>query len=430
MATRTTSLQPVNHAAFDVPTSQTWYWLGLLGADGCVSDKGMIYLRLQERDRAHVEALRAFVGAGEQGRISGPSKSDRSYCLAFTSRPIAADLLRLGGITPRKSLTYDPGVQAASQAAFWLGMLDGDGTAGIYRFKQASQVRPQLRWLGTKAAITRCAAFWAKALPDRHIGKICPSRKLWQFGVQGETAQRAAVLLLDSCDYSLARKRETIERIAVFVNRPMRERGRTCVVTDCDEPNYGNGFCVGHYLASRPACEIDGCDRPQASRPWCSMHVMRARANGGDPGPPGLLRPPREGCLVEGCDRSHSARGWCWMHYKRVLDHGDPGPSKAYEELPKALCAVEGCERLSASLGWCRLHYTRAHKSRGDPGPVDPLVRVVPATCTIDGCDRAHLARGMCARHYNRDRDRRRREVADGAEPEPDRRRARRSDHD
>lgn len=82
---------------------------------------------------------------------------------------MAADLRRLGGITPRKSLTYDPGSQAAAEAAFWLGMLDGDGTAGIYTFKQGNAVRPHLRWLGT-------AAPWSDALRSglRH----CPSGTL------------------------------------------------------------------------------------------------------------------------------------------------------------------------------------------------------------------------------------------------------------
>ncbi len=54
---------------FSRPDAQAWYWMGFLGADGCVSDQGMVYLRLQERDRAHVEALRTFVGGGDEGRI-------------------------------------------------------------------------------------------------------------------------------------------------------------------------------------------------------------------------------------------------------------------------------------------------------------------------------------------------------------------------
>jgi len=410
---------PIDHASFVVPTAQVWYWIGMLGADGCVSDEGAIFLRLQERDSAHVEALRAFVGGGHEGRISGPSKSDRSYCLAFTSRPIAADLLRLGGITPRKSLTYDPGTQAAAEAAFWLGMLDGDGTTGIYTFKRANAVRPQLRWLGTKAAIARCAEFWTDALPDRHIGKIVPARKLWQFGVQGETAQRAAVLLLDSCDFSLARKRETIERIAAFVNWPMSRRGRTCSVADCDAANYGNGLCSKHYQASRPPCTIEGCDSPQFANGWCSKHYKRARRNGGDPGPPGPLRPPRDGCVIEGCERPHVALGWCGMHYKRVVVHGDPG---AVDPLVCTGCTVDGCDQPHASRGWCQLHYMRARANGGDPGPVGPLVRVAPARCTLADCDREHLARGMCARHYYRDRDRRHRAIAAGAQPEADRR--------
>ncbi len=299
---------PINHGAFNRPDAQAWYWIGFLGADGRVSDQGMVYLRLQERDRAHVEALRTFVGGGDEGRISGPSKSDRSYCLALTSRPIAADLLRLGGIAPRKTLTYDPGAQAASKAAFWLGMLDGDGTAGIYTFKQGKAIRPHLKWLGTKAAMTRCPAFWSAALPDRHFSAIVPLRKLWVMRCKAKPRSAPLASCWSRVPFSLDRKRVTVERIACFVNRRMRERGRRCTIEGCDQPYYARDLCGYHYGRMKatwmPPCAIDGCERPQTARGWCPMHYRRVLAHDA-PGSP----EPAIASLEQAATRGTTPRG-------------------------------------------------------------------------------------------------------------------------
>ena len=59
---------PIDHEVFAEPNAQAWYWVGFLGADGCVSDTGMIYLRLAERDLDHIKAFRSFV-CGERHRL-------------------------------------------------------------------------------------------------------------------------------------------------------------------------------------------------------------------------------------------------------------------------------------------------------------------------------------------------------------------------
>lgn len=213
-------LPPIDHAAFSKADAQTWYWVGFLAADGCVSDQGDIYLRLAQRDREHLEHLRAFVGAGavgrNAGRISGPHKG--SFCLTFRSRPIAADLLRLGGITPRKTLTYDPGPRAAAEPAFWLGLLDGDGTAYWHNSTRWKTRRAELIWCGSSKAMAACAAFWRCALADEGIRppRQLPGGNLWEMRLTmaGQRAPTAARLLLEASGYSLPRKRRTLQAFA------------------------------------------------------------------------------------------------------------------------------------------------------------------------------------------------------------------------
>lgn len=162
---------PIDHGAFTHARPGRWYWVGFLAADGCVSDEANVQLRLAACDLSHIEALRAYVGAGAPGsaagRISGPHKG--SYRLTIRSRRIADDLAELGAIKPRKSLSYTPTARAAVQTDFWLGMLDGDGTAYWHADARWSSRRPELIWSGSRAAMTSCVAFWREQLPAHRV---------------------------------------------------------------------------------------------------------------------------------------------------------------------------------------------------------------------------------------------------------------------
>lgn len=216
----TPAVPRIDHRAFARPAAQAWYWMGFLAADGCVTDRAAIQLRLAGRDRGHLEALREFVGAGrmgsDSGRISGPHR-DGSSCLTFVSQLIAADLWRHARIAPRKTLVYTPGPRAATQPAFWLGMLDGDGTVYWHRDRRwSAPARPELIWTGTREAMTAAAAFWQEHLDGHRVGPPRPVTKgaLWELRLAAQASAVAAPVLLDACDYSLARKRTALHKVA------------------------------------------------------------------------------------------------------------------------------------------------------------------------------------------------------------------------
>jgi hypothetical protein len=207
----------IDHRAFANPTLQAWYWMGFLGADGCVSDSADVTLRLGARDLEHVKAFRRFVGGGER-RIYGPTRG--CYALTFRSRPIARDLQRCAGITPRKTLTYDCGPMAASRPAFWLGLLDGDGTAYWHTDRRhPGRPRPELRWHGARPVMERCATFWATELGLERVPTVREMKtdgaSLYAVALTGGRAASAAALMLTWRVGSLARKRPLLASIAL-----------------------------------------------------------------------------------------------------------------------------------------------------------------------------------------------------------------------
>jgi hypothetical protein len=117
----------LDRLAFRRPlTSAAEYWTGFLMADGCVTDQGALLLRLQLRDEDHVRKFRRFMHA--QAPIYYERKT-RAVGIAICSREVCGDLMDLG-VTPRKSLVGICDPDLTDSAAFWRGMIDGDGHIG------------------------------------------------------------------------------------------------------------------------------------------------------------------------------------------------------------------------------------------------------------------------------------------------------------
>jgi hypothetical protein len=94
----------------------------------------------------------------------------------------------------RKTASMKLSAEASHQPAVWLGILDGDGSAGIYRDGRA----PKLSIAGSEPLMAQCEVFWRKHL-----------------GINGYAkAKCAARLLLDSTPTSMQRKRAVLTQIA------------------------------------------------------------------------------------------------------------------------------------------------------------------------------------------------------------------------
>jgi hypothetical protein len=211
---------PLDEDAFDTPTPVGWWLIGLLAADGSIDPvEHRVSLCQSLKDRDVLEAFYRYVGCPERPltllRLSpearrrqlrrGPAAEAR----IFSQQIVRA--LATHGVVPRKSKSLTLGAAASSRAAVWLGLLDGDGSVGIYR----AGSNPRVLFAGSRPLMTQCARFWRDALGFSGPPSPYPHRGgIWVFALNGRKAVKAAQVLLASTPVSMARKRELLAEIA------------------------------------------------------------------------------------------------------------------------------------------------------------------------------------------------------------------------
>ena len=107
-------------------SSKAYYWLGFLLADGSISKKGQVKLRLAKTDKDHVQRFAKFIHyTGALGTIEIPS-------VAFQNTQLTAQFHKLG-IVPNKTvnaITVLPNIESKLRLALIAGFIDGDGNIG------------------------------------------------------------------------------------------------------------------------------------------------------------------------------------------------------------------------------------------------------------------------------------------------------------
>jgi hypothetical protein len=131
------------------------YVLGYWFADGNMyrqASAGSYVVSIGSKDLAHLEWLRALIGAGKLTRITGSDV----FKLVICRKEAFEDLRRLGG-TERKSLTLRwPEVPREHLAHFARGYVDGDGCLSWNKTSAGAQ--PVLDVVGTYEFVTGLAA--------------------------------------------------------------------------------------------------------------------------------------------------------------------------------------------------------------------------------------------------------------------------------
>jgi hypothetical protein len=208
---------PINHRAFSSPLNpEAWYWLGFLATDGCVIGC-QVQLNLRSSSVPTLERFRDFLGCPDkplQAGGAGGAKGLRVY-----SARLARDLAE-HGVVPRKTASLRVSATAAAEPAFWLGALDGDGSAGFHR------EAPTIQYVGTRQFMEQCADFISDVL-DRRPAVHPWDRKspiLWGLAVNGDSARQVAEVLLRSHPESLEAKRLQLERMCTYESCRTRAR--------------------------------------------------------------------------------------------------------------------------------------------------------------------------------------------------------------
>lgn len=113
---------------FNNPTAA--YFVGLLMADGSISKRGCVSFGVKESDGAVVHALNEFLGGKYAVSLRRPSAgkygSSSTVRISFQCTKVAEDLKKWG-VSQRKTETAEVLGGVNRLAAFWRGMVDGDG---------------------------------------------------------------------------------------------------------------------------------------------------------------------------------------------------------------------------------------------------------------------------------------------------------------
>lgn len=192
------------------------YWIGYLRADGCIYRKpgGKIVVFCQKH-REPVDAYAQFIGAVRPvSRYTQTTSHGTADMHRIASAKYAARLDEIGTKTDLDSRLYE-------SRHFWRGLLDGDGTLGM--FINGGKPYPAISWCGFQRDMEALAPWIAKLLGTK-APKVSttPCDVLFRVGLGGRKAKYLAQHLYVGQYACLGYKREAAAAMAKW--EPMTKR--------------------------------------------------------------------------------------------------------------------------------------------------------------------------------------------------------------
>lgn len=192
----------INHNAFDILTEETFYWLGFLMADGCVTDK-TITIGLANKDRDQLEKFKKFVG-GDQTIYTNLKNNSSSF--AFRSNKIIK-ILNNHGIIRQKSLIATPSEICTNNKHFWRGVIDGDGSLIL------SKNYPIIYLCGSENIIKNFANYSLNIIKHKSFPRKKKNQKIWEINISGKFAKSIIFELYNNSSVFLNRKASLAKNI-------------------------------------------------------------------------------------------------------------------------------------------------------------------------------------------------------------------------
>lgn len=165
-----------------IDTAEKAYILGLLAADGNVSDRGRISLGLQVKDG---DLLRFVRDRLAPRHVITTTEARGFASFGFTSHEAVADLAKWG-VVPRKSRTVQwPTALGTFQRLYLLGYFDGDGSAFVIRDRY-----PGWSVCSGSRALLEGLKDYVLTATGVELGKIMhrPNADLYEVGTSGSGA--------------------------------------------------------------------------------------------------------------------------------------------------------------------------------------------------------------------------------------------------
>lgn len=188
-------------------------------ADGSVSGN-QIGLCLSTLDREHLVRFRSFLGSSHpiadlsSQNLVHPRTSITYTCkptsrITFFCKPLATALRRLGLNADKSHGAEVVGLEFDRD--FWRGVIDGDGSVGIYPDRKGNPY-PCLQLLGSKPLMLQYRSFLQTLLPD-YQPKMIEADSIWHLGTSGTRAASVIRHLYEACEVALPRKLARAEEV-------------------------------------------------------------------------------------------------------------------------------------------------------------------------------------------------------------------------
>lgn len=185
--------------AFNVITEESAYWVGFLMADGNVSyrhgNSPEISLVLQARDKEHLIKFRSFLKS-EHALIN--IHKCNSIRFSIRSKTLVANLKRYN-VVPCKSFTACAPSVLMLNRHFWRGVIDGDGSIGVYK------AGIMLRLYGSFELLNQFLMFIKVYTPDCKV-TVRKHKNIHIVNLCGKYAKDMINVLYDNCSIALSRK--------------------------------------------------------------------------------------------------------------------------------------------------------------------------------------------------------------------------------
>lgn len=271
----------IDHDVFAELTTEAAYWAGFVMADGCIYRGSVVQVSSQVGDAEHLAAFLSFADCSAPVHQSKGNIARAS----LHSPKIVADLGR-HGIVPRKSYGARASRELAEWPAFWLGVIDGDGTVGCSR-------APYISVCGSRPLMRQYQRFLARNVLDGRSQRIFHRNDgLCIVTVEGVSARRLAELLYSASPVSLKRKRKRAEGALKYTSLRSRTHGFALEPAkrrrEKRETWGGNGTARNPHVASLDRSKVKSalkrhhfCDlRPWKPAARSSMVAFIARVDG------------------------------------------------------------------------------------------------------------------------------------------------------
>lgn len=211
----------LDQSVFSNITEESSYWIGFLLADGCLGLQGggavkIIQVALKHSDKGHLEKLRVFLGTDhpiyEHWGICN-NKPYQSARLTINSKRIFDDLVYYG-LKPRKSLDRNIKIKGLeNDRHFWRGMVDGDGSIGIYKYGKYKYPS-----FGLCAGSQKLLRQFLDFLPFTMIKNVHPHKNIFRVEYAGSNAKKVISYLYSDCSIYLDRKMNIAQEVMAYGN--------------------------------------------------------------------------------------------------------------------------------------------------------------------------------------------------------------------